>query len=83
MTRVQITRLPHGDGLPIPARQTPGSAGYDLASAEDAELAPMETEASVSYTFIGLSASGNDEIRGMSRSEYAEKLQRWKGWIAQ
>ena len=42
MARVQITRLPHGDGLPIPARQTPGSSGYDLASAEDAELAPME-----------------------------------------
>jgi dUTP pyrophosphatase len=42
MTRVQITRLPHGDGLPLPARQTTGSAGYDLASAEDVELAPME-----------------------------------------
>ena len=42
MARVQITRLPHGDGLPVPARQTPGSAGYDLASAEDVELAPME-----------------------------------------
>jgi dUTP pyrophosphatase len=42
MARVQITRLPHGDGLPLPARQTSGSAGYDLASAEDVELAPME-----------------------------------------
>ena len=42
MARIPITRLPHGDGLPLPARQTTGSAGYDLASAEDAELAPME-----------------------------------------
>ena len=42
MTRVLITRLPHGEGLPLPARQTPGSAGYDLASAEEAELGPLE-----------------------------------------
>lgn len=45
MTRpvVQLTRLPHHDGLPLPARQTPGSAGYDLASADpDFTLAPLE-----------------------------------------
>ena len=31
---VQIRRLPHHDGLPLPARQTAGSAGYDVCSAE-------------------------------------------------
>ena len=31
---VQVRRLPHHDGLPLPARQTAGSAGYDLCSAE-------------------------------------------------
>lgn len=35
-------RLPHGEGLPVPARATPGSAGFDLASAIEAELAPGE-----------------------------------------
>jgi dUTP pyrophosphatase len=40
--RVQISRLPHGEGLPLPQQATPGSAGYDLASAEDVTLQPME-----------------------------------------
>jgi len=40
---VQVVRLPHHDGLPLPSRQTTGSAGYDLASAEpDTVLQPME-----------------------------------------
>ena len=42
MPEVLITRLPHGEGLPLPSRQTAGSAGYDLASAEEAELRPLE-----------------------------------------
>jgi dUTP pyrophosphatase len=39
---VQIARLPHAEGLPLPSPATLGSAGYDLASAEDGELAPFE-----------------------------------------
>jgi dUTP pyrophosphatase len=39
---VLIARLPHAEGLPVPAPATPGSAGYDLASAEEGELAPGE-----------------------------------------
>ena len=37
-----ITRLPHGEDLPLPAPATPGSAGYDVASAEDGVVQPME-----------------------------------------
>ena len=37
-----LARLPHGEGLPLPALATPGSAGYDLASADTAVLAPLE-----------------------------------------
>jgi dUTP pyrophosphatase len=42
VTEVLITRLPHADGLPLPSRATPGSAGYDIASADQGTLAPME-----------------------------------------
>ena len=37
-----LTRLPHGEGLPLPSLATAGSAGYDLASAEAGLLAPGE-----------------------------------------
>ncbi|HEX2451917.1 MAG TPA: dUTP diphosphatase [Gemmatimonadales bacterium] len=39
---VPISRLPHGNGMPLPSRATPGAAGYDLASAEDGRLGPGE-----------------------------------------
>jgi dUTP pyrophosphatase len=40
---VQVRRLPHHEGLPLPARQTAGSAGYDVYSADpDFRIAPME-----------------------------------------
>ena len=39
---VLIARLPHAADLPLPAAATAGSAGYDLASAEDGDLAPFE-----------------------------------------
>jgi dUTP pyrophosphatase len=40
-----LTRLPHGEGVPLPSRATSGSAGYDLTSAEDGVLASMERRA--------------------------------------
>ena len=39
---VQFVRLPHGEGLPLPAAATAGSAGYDLTSADEGTLAPGE-----------------------------------------
>ena len=40
MLDIQFIRLPHAEGLPVPAAATPGSAGLDIASAEDGVLAP-------------------------------------------
>lgn len=37
---VQVKRLPHGEGLPLPAYATSGAAGMDVVSAEDVTLAP-------------------------------------------
>ncbi|MCC7131342.1 MAG: dUTP diphosphatase [Gemmatimonadales bacterium] len=42
MVTVLIQRLPHGEGLPVPAPQTAGAAGADIAAAEDGDLAPGE-----------------------------------------
>ncbi len=36
--RVQITRLADGVGLPLPARATPGSSGFDLPAAVTRDL---------------------------------------------
>ena len=43
--RIQITRLPHGEGLPLPSYATPGAAGMDVVAAEDIDLAPGQRHA--------------------------------------
>jgi len=42
VTDVLVARLPHAEGLPLPTLATPGAAGYDVVSAEDGVLAPLE-----------------------------------------
>jgi dUTP diphosphatase len=37
---VLIRRLPHGEGLPLPARATPGAAGMDVVAAAEVILLP-------------------------------------------
>jgi dUTP pyrophosphatase len=37
---VRLKRLPHGQGLALPAYTTPGAAGMDVLAAEDVTLAP-------------------------------------------
>jgi dUTP pyrophosphatase len=36
--RIQVTRAPEGEGLPLPAYATPGSAGMDLLAAVEDEV---------------------------------------------
>ena len=43
--RIQIARLPHGEGLPLPSYATPGAAGMDVVAAEDHDLAPGQRHA--------------------------------------
>ena len=43
--RIQISRLPHGQGLPLPSYATPGAAGMDVVAAEDLDLAPGQRHA--------------------------------------
>ena len=37
---IAILRLPHGEGLPLPAYATSGAAGMDVVAAENHDLAP-------------------------------------------
>lgn len=37
---IQLKRLPHGEGLPVPSYATGGAAGLDIVAAEDVTLAP-------------------------------------------
>ena len=37
---IRLRRLPHGEGLPVPAYATAGAAGLDIAAAEEVTLAP-------------------------------------------
>lgn len=39
---LRIVRLPHGEGLPLPAYKTAGAAGMDLVAAEDVLLQPLD-----------------------------------------
>lgn len=38
MVEILVTRLPHGEGLPLPSYATPGAAGMDLLAAVAAPL---------------------------------------------
>ncbi|CAA9539881.1 MAG: Deoxyuridine 5'-triphosphate nucleotidohydrolase [uncultured Sphingomonadaceae bacterium] len=40
MIDLRLMRLPHGEGLPLPAYATAGAAGLDIAAAEAIDLAP-------------------------------------------
>ena len=40
MIEIELKRLPHGEGLPLPAYATEHAAGLDVVAAEDLTLAP-------------------------------------------
>ncbi len=42
---IRLRRLPHGDGLPLPAYASTGAAGLDIVAAESLRLAPGQRHA--------------------------------------
>ena len=42
MIHIAITRLPHGEGLPLPSYASDGAAGLDVVAAED--FTPQEVQ---------------------------------------
>ena len=45
MIDIELKRLPHGEGLPMPSYATGGAAGLDVVAAEDLVLAPGQRHA--------------------------------------
>ena len=69
---VQVLRLPHHDGLPLPARQTPGSAGWDVCSADD-DFVLQPSERRLVRTGLALAIPAGYECQVRPRSGLAVK----------
>lgn len=68
---VRIKRLPHGEGLDLPAYATDGAAGMDVLAAEDVMLAPGGRHAVA--TGLALAIPDGYEIQVRPRSGLALK----------
>ena len=68
---VQVKRLAHGAGLPLPAYATSGAAGMDVVSAEDVTIAPGARHAVA--TGFALAIPQGYEIQVRPRSGLALK----------
>jgi dUTP pyrophosphatase len=69
--KVEVKRLPHGAGLPLPAYATEGAAGMDVVSAEDVTLAPGARHAVA--TGLSMAIPQGYEIQVRPRSGLALK----------
>jgi dUTP pyrophosphatase len=63
---VLLKRLPHGEGLPLPAYATDGAAGMDVVSAEDLELAPGARHAVATGLSMAIPAGYEIQVRPRS-----------------
>jgi dUTP pyrophosphatase len=68
---VQIKRLPHGAGLPLPAYATSGAAGMDVVSAEEVTIVPGARHAVA--TGLAMAVPAGYEIQVRPRSGLALK----------
>jgi dUTP pyrophosphatase len=68
---VRITRLPGARDLPLPARATPGSAGFDLHAALDAELVLEPGERALVPTGFAIAVPEGHEAQVRPRSGLA------------
>jgi dUTP pyrophosphatase len=63
---IRLKRLPHGDGLPVPAYATAHAAGMDVVSAEDLTLAPGARHAVASGFAIAIPEGYEVQVRPRS-----------------
>lgn len=68
---VALQVLPHGEGLPLPAYATPGSAGVDLAAAVEAPLVLLPGARAAVPTGLALALPDGYEAQVRPRSGLA------------
>mgnify|MGYP001765870252 FL=1 len=63
---IRVKRLPHGEGLDLPAYATAGAAGMDVVSAEDVTLAPGARHAVATGLALAIPAGYEVQVRPRS-----------------
>ncbi len=63
---VAIKRLPHGEGLELPAYASAGAAGMDVVSAEDVTIAPTARHAVATGLAVAIPAGFEIQVRPRS-----------------
>ncbi|MEO7634478.1 MAG: dUTP diphosphatase [Sphingomicrobium sp.] len=66
MIAIQLIRLAHGAGLPLPNYATEGAAGLDVVAAEDLTLAPGQRHAVTTGFAIAIPAGFEVQVRPRS-----------------
>ena len=75
LPKIIVQRLPHGEGLPLPARMTKGSSGADIAAAVpvDAEVVLQPSSRALVPTGFCFEIPQGFEVQVRSRSGLAIK----------
>ena len=71
MIEIKLTRLPHGEGLPLPKYATEHAAGLDVVAAEDLVLEPGQRRAVA--TGFAIEIPHGNEVQVRPRSGLALK----------
>lgn len=66
MIEIALTRLPHGEGLPLPAYATAHAAGMDVVAAEDLVLQPGGRQAVATGFAIAIPEGYEVQVRPRS-----------------
>ena len=66
MIEIELQRLPHGEGLPVPSYATHGAAGLDVVAAEDLALEPGQRHAVATGFAIAIPSGFEVQVRPRS-----------------
>ena len=66
MIEIELQRLAHGEGLPVPSYATGGAAGLDVVAAEELTLAPGERHAVATGFAIAIPPGYEVQVRPRS-----------------